>query len=169
MTNQTNATFQEVLSQASFMEAIKLLPWYISAVVPFCYISGATTTAVQQDEGIPIVSRLYPTVPEPKPHGLPVPGPSGVPIPPWVTSLPPVSSLPDIPPGRYSLGGCPFADLVIPSKGKWDHSPSDSPNHLHTKRTHITSPDVEIGSEHSSTQGNDHMPDLTPETRTDSR
>ena len=74
------------------------------------------------------------------------------------------------PPGRYSLiGTCPFADLAIPSKGKWDHSPSDLPDHLHTMRTHVTSPEVEIESEHSSTQGNDHIPDLTPETRTSSR
>ena len=64
----------------------------------------------------------------------------------------------------------PFADLLaIPSKGKWDHSPSDSPNCLHAKRTHITSSEVEVGSEHSSPQGNDPMPHLTLETRTGSR
>ena len=55
MIHQTDTTLQEVLSQASSMEAIKLLPWCISAVVPFCYISRAATMAVQQDEGASIM------------------------------------------------------------------------------------------------------------------
>ena len=152
MINQTDATLQEVLSLANSMEAIKLLPWCISVVVPFYYISEATTMATQWDEGISIVSGFCPTVPEPEPCGSPVPGLSGVPTP------PPVSSLPDIPLAGNPLLGCPFAGLAIPSKEKWDHSPSDLPNHLHVKRTHITSPEVEVRSEHSSTQGNKHMP-----------
>ena len=97
------------------------------------------------------------------------PGPSGVLTPPPVTFPLPVSSLPDMLLAGTPLLGCPFAYLAIPSKGKWDHSPSDSPNCLHIKRTCITSQEVEIWSEHSSTQGNDHMPDLTPETGTSSR
>ena len=145
--DQTDATPQEVLSQVSSTEAIKLLPWCISATVPFHYISETTTTAAQQDEGISIVSKACPTVPEP--HSLPVPGPSGV-----LTPPPPVSSLPDIPLEGIPLLGCPFAGLTIPPLGKWDHSPSDSPDCLHIKRTHITSPEVVVRSEHSSTWGN---------------
>ena len=81
--------------------------------------------AAQQDEGIPIISAPCPTVPEP--HGLPVPGPSGVLTPTLATSHLPVSSLPDIPLAGTPLLGHPFADLAIPSKGKWDHCPSDHP------------------------------------------
>ena len=169
MIDQTDATLQEVLSQVSLMEAVKLLPWCISTVVPFCYISRAATAAAQQDKGILIISRPCPTVPEPEPHDSPVLGPSGVLTPPPVTFPLPVSSLPDIPLAGTPLLGYPFADLAIPSKGKQDHSPRDSSNCLHAKRTHITSPEVEVGSDHSSTQGNNHMPDLTLETRTSSR
>ena len=152
------------------MEAVRLLPWCVSAVVPLCYISGATTMAAQQDEGIPIVSRPCPTALETKPPGSPVAGPSEGLTPPSVTFPLPVSFLPDIPLAGTPLLGNPFADLLaIPSKGKWDHSPSDSPNHLHAKRAHITSPKDEVGSEHSSTQGDNHMHDLTPETGTSSR
>ena len=125
--------------------------------------------ATQQDEGISIVSWPYTTVLEPEPHGLPVPGPSGVPTPPLVMSTPPVSSLPDIPLAGTPLLGHPFAGLSIPLKGKWDHFPSDLPNCLHNKRTCINSPEVEVGSEYNSTRGNDHMPNLTPETITSSR
>ena len=75
---QTDATFQEVLSQASSMEAVKLLPWCISAVVPFCYVSGAITIAAQQGKGIPTISGPCPTAPEPEPCCSPVPGPSRV-------------------------------------------------------------------------------------------
>ena len=83
--DQTDATLQEVLSQVSSTEAIKLLPWCISVVVPFCYISGAASTAVQQDESISIISGPCPTVP--KPCGLSVLGPSGDPILYWQLPL----------------------------------------------------------------------------------
>ena len=125
--------------------------------------------AIQQDEGISIISRPCPTVFQPEPCGSPVPDPSEVLTPPLVTSTPPVSSLLDIPLAGTPLQGHPFADLAILPKGKWDHTPSDSPNHLHTKRDHVTSPEVEVRSEHSSTLGNDHIPNLTPETRSSPR
>ena len=80
----------------------------------------------------------------------------------------PVSSLQDIPLVSTPLLGCSFAGLTITPKGKQDHSPSDSPDCLHAKRTHVTSPEVEVRSEHSSTRDNYHMPNPTPKTRTDS-
>ena len=159
---------QEVLSQVSSTEPIKLLPWCISVVVPLHYISKATTTATQQDEGISIVFDPCSTASESEPHGLPVPGPSGVMIPSPVMSPLSVSSMPDIPLGSTPLLGHSFAGLTIPPKGKQDHSPSDSPNHLHVKMTCVTSLEIEVRSKHSSTWGNDHTPDPTPETRTDS-
>ena len=55
-----------------------------------------------------------------------------------------VFSMPDIPVDGTPLLGHSFAGLTIPPKGKWDHSPSDSPDHLHIKRTCITSPEVEF-------------------------
>ena len=84
------------------------------------------------------------TTSEPEPHGSPVPGLSrGLTPPPMMPPLP-MSSLPDIPLDGTPLLGHPFADLLgIPTKGKWDHSPSNSLNHLYAKRTHITSPEVE--------------------------
>ena len=96
----------------------------VTALVHFCSSAfplhkWGITMAAQQDKGIPIVSRHYPTAPEPKPHGLPVTGPSGGPTPPPATSPLPMSSLPDIPLACTPLLGCPFADLLaIPSKGK---------------------------------------------------
>ena len=118
--------------------------------------------ATQQDEGIPIISGPCPTVSEPEPPGLLAPGPSGATNPPLATSLPPMPSLPDIPQAGTPLLEHPFADpLFIPSMGKWDHSPSHSPNYFHAKRTWITFSEVEVGSEHSSPQGNDHTPNLT--------
>ena len=79
-------------------------------------------------------------------------------------------SLPDIPLASTSLLEGPLADfLPIPPKEKWDHSPSDSLNWLHAKRAHVTPPEIQVGSEHRSTQVSHHMPDLTQETRTSSR
>ena len=138
MLNQTYATLQEVLSQACSTEAIKLLPWCVSVVVPLCYISEATTMATQQDEGISTVSEPCSPVGEPEPHGLPVPGPSGVMTPPPTMSPPSVSSLPDIPLTGTHLLGHSFVGLSIPLKGKWDHAPSDSPDCLHIKRSHVS-------------------------------
>ena len=96
----------EVLSQVSSTEAIKLLPWCVSAVVPFHYIGGAATMAAQH-EGIPITSGPCPTAPEPEPSRT---SPRSI----WGSN----SSTSDIPstyaflarytPGRYSLVGASF-------------------------------------------------------------
>ena len=69
MVNETDATLQEVLNQVSAMEAVKVLPLCISAVVPFHYTGGATVKVAQQDNGISIMSGSCSTVLEPKPHG----------------------------------------------------------------------------------------------------
>ena len=167
MSNQTNATLREVLSQVSSMEAIKLLPWCISTAVPLHCISEVATMATHQDKGISIASEPCPTAPEPESLSLLVPGPSGVLTTPPVMSPLPVFSIPDIPLDGTPLLGCSFAGLTFPPKGKWDHSPSYSPDHLHVKRTHVTSPEGEVGSERSSTWGDDHTSNPTPETRTD--
>ena len=129
------------------METITLLPWSITVAMPFCYISRVVAIVAWQDEGVPTMSKLCPTTSEPKPepHGSPVPGPSRDLTPPPRTSPLLVSSLPDIP-----LSGTPFSHLpTTPSEGKWDQSPSGSPDNPHTKRACITSPQVEVGSEHS--------------------
>ena len=63
MIKQTNAILQEVLSQVSSMEAIKLLPWYISVVVPLCYISEAAFMAAHQDKGISTAAESCPLHP----------------------------------------------------------------------------------------------------------
>ena len=169
MIDQTNSTLQEVLSQASSMEAIKLLPWYISMVVPLCCISEAASMADHQDKGISIVSEPCPTAPDPEPCTLLFPGPSGGLTPPLVMLPLPVFSIPDILLDGTSLLGHSLAGLTIPPKGKQDHSPSDSPDRLHIRRTCIASSEVEVRSEHSSTWGDNHMPDPTPEMRTDSK
>ena len=51
MIGKTDATPQEVLNQVSAMEAVKLLPWCISAVVPFHYTSGAGVMVAQPGQG----------------------------------------------------------------------------------------------------------------------
>ena len=94
MINQTDATFQEVFSQACLTDAVKLLLWCVSAAVPFCYISGAITIAAQQDEGIPTIFKPCPTASEPEPHGSLAQGPSAGLTPPLGTTPLPVSSLP---------------------------------------------------------------------------
>ena len=172
MIDQTEATLQEVCSQVSSTESVMLLPWCVSMVVPLCYISEATTMAAHQDESISILSEPCSTMPEPEPepepHGSPVPCPSGVLTPPLAMPPLPVFAIPYIAFYGTPLLGHSFAGLTIPPKGKWYHSPSGSPNYLHIKRTCVTSPEGEVRSEHSPMQGDDHMPNPTPETMTDS-
>ena len=137
-----------MFSQKSLMEAIKLLPWCISVVVPFCYTSGALSTATQQDEGISIMSKPHMTASEPEPesHGLPVPGPPRGLTPTPGTSFLLVPSLPDIPLSGAPLIGHPFSNLLaIPSQGKWDHTPSGSLDPHPTKRTHNHPPKLRLG------------------------
>ena len=45
--------------------------------------------------------------------------------------------------GRHSLGRAPFSEfLAMPPQRNWDHTPSGSLDHHHTKRTHVCSPEV---------------------------
>ena len=98
--------------QVSSTEAVKLLPWCISAAVHFYYISRPVTIAAQQDEGIPTVSEPCLTAHEPELCGSPVPGPSGgLTLPPGTPPLP-VSPLPDIPLAGTPMLGNPFSDFL---------------------------------------------------------
>ena len=58
MAKETDATFQAVFSQVSSTDSIKLLPWYISPVVPLCYMNEALATSVQQDEDISVTTTV---------------------------------------------------------------------------------------------------------------
>ena len=151
------------------MEALKLLPWCVSAAVPFSYISKVVPIATQQEDGVSTVSKTCPTTSEPEPYCSPVPGPSRGLTPPPGTFPLLVSSLLDTPLSGTPLVGQPFSDfLAIPSQGKHDHSPSALLDHNCTKMTCVSSSKVEVGSEQSCTWDNDHMPNLTPETGTGS-
>ena len=88
MVEQTYATFQEVFSQVSSADSIKLLPWYISSAVALHYMSEALATTMQQDDDVPAAS---------KPEGSLDPGPSSSPAHPSRTLPLPVPPLPDIP------------------------------------------------------------------------
>ena len=130
MVDQSDATFQEVFSQVTLTEAVKLLTWCISVAVPFHYISRAVISAAQQDEGVTNISKPCPTSSESEPHGSLAPGPSGGLTPPLGTPPLPVSSLPDISLTGTPLVGYPLSNfLVIPSQGKQDHFPSSSLYH----------------------------------------
>ena len=128
------------------MEAVKLLPWCISVVVPLCYISKAATMDAQQrmTASSPYLASA-PPAPEPEPQFQSIQGSN--------SSTGDVSStsffLARHHPGRYSFVRMSFC-WPIHSSEEEVGPPSDSPNHLHTKRTCITSPEVEVGSEHNS-------------------
>ena len=133
--------------------------------MPLHYISGVAATAAWLLEDIPSMSEPCPTEPKPEPCGLLAPGPSRVLTPSPGTSPPLVSSIPDIPLFGTPLVGHPFPFLSTTfSWEKWDHSPHGSPDCPQAKRTWVTSPKAKVGSKHSSTWGDDHMPNLTPET-----
>ena len=56
MIKQIDATFEEIFSQASSADSIKLLPLCISVAVPLYYMSKKMATAMQQDEVVPAAS-----------------------------------------------------------------------------------------------------------------
>ena len=156
MIEQTDASFQEVFSQVSSADSIKLLPWCISAAVPLSYRSGMVATATQQDEDISAAS---------EPHGSLAPCPSSSPVHPPGTPPLPVPPLLDIPLVGTPPVGHPFAEfLAISTQKKQDCSPSSLLNHHHNKRTHVASQEIKIRSEHSSAQGNKDMPERIPGT-----
>ena len=138
------------MSQVSLADSIKLLPWFISAAVALCYMSGMIANAMQQDEDVPAAS---------EPEGLRAPGPSSSQVHPPRT--PPLLFLPLL---DILLVGTPlvgFAEfLAISIQKKWDCSPSSSLNHHCNKRTHVDSQEVKVRSEHSPAHGDEDMPEL---------
>ena len=52
MTQEGNATIQEVFSVMSLTDSIKLLPLCVSSTVPFCYVGEALATTMQQSKNI---------------------------------------------------------------------------------------------------------------------
>ena len=101
---------------------------------------------------------------------LAAPGLSNNPTHSLETSPPAIPLLPDLPfEDTLLIGHSFFESLAGPSQQKWGHSPSGSFGDHHEKRTQKDSLDVELKSEHSSAQHNDHLPDLIPGTRTGSR
>ena len=157
MVKQTDATFQEVFSQVSLANSVKILPWCFSSTVPLHYMSRALTNAMQQVEVVPATTTAS------EPEGSLAPGPSSSSTQPPETPPLPVPPLPDIPFVGTPPVRCQFAEfLVIPTQKKQDHSPSGSLINHHNKRTCVNSPEVEARSEHSSAQGDEDTPKLLP-------
>ena len=158
MDEQTDATFQEVFSQVSLANSIKLLPWCLSSTIPLCYMSGVLATTAQQDGDIPATTAASES------EGSPAPGPWSSPAHPPRTPPFPIPPLPDIsfvgtPPVWH-----PFAAFhAIPTEKKWDCYSSGLLDDHCNRRTHVNSQEVKGGSDHSSAQSNEDMPELVPE------
>ena len=135
MAQEGNASFQEVFTMASMAESVKLLPWCVSSVAP-------------------------------RPQEPPALGPSSSPG--HLSETPPavIPLLPDLLFMGTSPVLCLFAEfLAIYTQKKWGHSSSSSLDHHHGKRTYVDSQEVKAGSYHSSTWGDDNMPEPIPEAR----
>ena len=160
MVKQADATFQEVVSQVSLTNSIKLLPWCFSSVVPLYYMSNVLATTTQQKEDIPA------TITVPKPEGSQAVDPSDSPASQTETPSLPVPPLPDIPFVGTPSVVCPFSGFTAdPTQEKQDYSPSGSLGDHHDKRTHVDSQEGQARSEHSSTQGKEDTPTLALEVR----
>ena len=53
MAEEADTAFQEVFSETSSADLVKLLPWYISSAVPLCYMNEVLATAALQREDVP--------------------------------------------------------------------------------------------------------------------
>ena len=53
MVKEAHATFEEVFTQSSSADSIKLLSWCVSSAFPFYYMSDMLVTATQQEEDVP--------------------------------------------------------------------------------------------------------------------
>ena len=161
MTQEGNATFQEVFSMASLTDLIKLLPWFVSSTVIFCYMSKALATAFQQGKNVQC------TTAAPKPEESPALGSSSSPAHPTGTPPSLIPLLPDIPFISNPPVGNPFPGFIAsPTLKEWDFSISGSLSDHCDKRTLIGSPEVKVRSEHSSAWGDKNTSTLVPETGT---
>ena len=160
MVKEADSTFQEVFSQTSSTDSVKLLPWWVSSAVPLHYMNEVLAITVQQEEDVPVTTTV------PKPEGSQGPDPSDSPAHQTGTPPPPVPPLLDISFFGTPMVGHPFAGLIVgPAQKKQDHSLSGTLGDQCNKWTHVNSQEVKVRSKHSSTQGNEDMPELAPEAR----
>ena len=158
MAKEADTTFQEVFSQASWTDLIKLLPQCVSSAVPLHYMSKALTTTVWQEEDVPV------TITVPMLEDSQALNPSDSPA--GQTGTPPLPMPPflDIPFVDTFLVWHPFAGFSAgPIQKMWNHSSSDILSDQCNKRTHIDSQEVEVWIKHSSTQDNENSSKLVPE------
>ena len=153
-------TFQEVFSQPSSTDFIKLLSWCFSSAVSLHHMNEVLATTVQQREAIPV------TTATPEPEGSQVQAPSDGPVHQTGTPPLPVSPLLDIPFVGTPLVRCPFTEFVDgPMHKKWDHSSSSTLGDQCNKQNHVDSQEARARSEYSSTKGEEDMPKLASEPR----
>ena len=134
MAEEADATFQEVFSQTSSTDSVKLLPWCVSSTFPLCYMNKVLATAVQQREDIPATTTMLelegsqaPTLPDSPAHQT---GTPPLPVPPLL----------DIPLVGTPPVGCPFGGFIDgPTQKKWDCSSSGALGDQCNKQTHVDS------------------------------
>ena len=158
MAQEENTFFQDVFTIASPVELIKLLSWCISSVVPSSYISEVLVASVWLSKTAPATTAV------PEPEESTTPGPSSSPACLSETPHPIISLFPDLPFMCTAPVGCPFAEfLAISTQKKWGCSSRSSLDQHCSKRTCVDSQEVKARSDHSSTWGDDNMPELVPE------
>ena len=158
MAEEADVIVQEVCSQVSSTNSMKLLPWCISSAVPLHYMNKALATAAQQEEDVPA------TITVPKSEGSQALHPSDSPN--CQTGTPPLPLLPflDIHFVCTPPVGHPFAGFsASPTQKKWDHSSIGNLRDQHNEQTHVDSQEVEVRSNCNSSQGNEDTPKLVPE------
>ena len=119
MAEKANATFQEVFSQTSSTDLVKLLPWCISSAITLCYMNEVLATTAQQREIVPVTTTI------PEPEGSQTLAPSDSPAHQTGTPPLPVPPLWDILFVGTPPVGCPFARFIVsPMQKRWDCSSS---------------------------------------------
>ena len=159
MAEEVDATFQEVFSETSSTDSVRLLTWCISTatnpgVMPICYMSEALATAVQQGaaQWLPSHQSLRTHMSQPLQTALHTKlGLHHFPFFPCQTS--PLLALPV---------GSPLIWVHCQSQHKkWDCSPKGAPDDQPVKRAYTETAEANVSSGHSTQQG-DWKPCETP-------
>ena len=160
MTQEGNATFQEVFLRVSLTDSIKLLPWCVSSAIPLCYISEALVTAMLQGESAPSYHHCIQARGITCSRPLEQSSSSN-----WNSSSPSASLARSLLCRHSPCCVHPFSTKFVagPWQIKWDCSPSASLGDHHDKRTCISFEEVEVKSGHNCAWGDEYMPKLVPE------
>ena len=163
MAEEVDTTFQEVFSETSLTDSVRLLPRCISTTtnpgaIPMHYMGEALATTMQWRVDAPAAATVL------EPEGPQAPVSTSSPVHQAGAPPLPIFSMLDIPLiGTPPVGHSLIRFIIDPLHKKQDHSPISAPDSQPGEMAHAETTEANVSSGHRTVQGTGELPEMPPE------